>query len=152
MPAAIERFWAHVAMLEDGCWQWTGCRSPAGYGATNFGGHKIQAHRFAYICAYGPIPFGLEIDHLCRFTSCVNPRHLEAVTHQTNVLRGQGVAARRAAQTHCIHGHEFNIENTLLKRDGTRCCRPCRNRRDSVFRGKRRAGLLPPRPSKAKNQ
>lgn len=68
-----------------GCWIWTGLRNEWGYGTA---GSRGLAHRVMYEQANGPIPEGLELDHLCRERACVNPLHLEAVTHTQNVLRG----------------------------------------------------------------
>jgi len=88
-------FWAHVE--PDGeCWRWIGTRTPKGYGqmhATK--GQRVYAHRWAYERFVGPIAAALVIDHLCRNTSCVNPAHLEAVAHRTNIIRGQIAKAYR---------------------------------------------------------
>lgn len=46
------------------------------------------AHRVTYEHYVGPVPEGLELDHLCRVRNCVNPAHLEPVTHLLNVRRG----------------------------------------------------------------
>ena len=77
-------FWARVEKTQgaDGCWLWQGV--DALYGM--FRG--TVAHRLSYEDAYGPIPQGLEIDHLCSVFLCVRPDHLEAVTHVINVMRG----------------------------------------------------------------
>lgn len=69
------------------CWFWTGTRSDEGYGSVRWEGPMLKAHRVAYELLVGPIPEGLEIDHLCRVTSCVNPAHLEPVTPAVNVAR-----------------------------------------------------------------
>ncbi len=102
------------------CWMWTGCRDGKGYGKANFKGKHVAPHRFSYELHNGPIPAGLEIDHLCRTTSCVNPAHLEAVTRAENMRR------RTEAQTHCKRGHEFTPENTRYhSATGSRVCRAC---------------------------
>ena len=120
------RFVRHIA--RDGeCLIWTGAKAK-GYGM--FGrGRKgtgwIAAHRFTWELLRGPIPKGLELDHLCRNHACVNPDHLEVVTHQENCLRGASPPARNALKTHCVHGHPFDKANTRFKREGRRQCRTC---------------------------
>lgn len=99
----------------------------------------VSAHRWAYEHFVGPIADGLVLDHLCRNTSCVNPRHLEPVTQQENVLRGSAPAAINAAKSHCVNGHEFTAENTYLRPNGWRICRICRALADR----KRRNGSAP---------
>lgn len=89
-------------------------------------------HQVIYEMIIGPIQQGLELDHLCRNHGCVNPAHLEPVTHKENVLRGTSPAAGHAKQTHCDRGHEFTPQNTLLYDGGRRRCKTCtlaRNRR-----------------------
>lgn len=90
-----------------GCWEWTGAVDLNGYGVVYGNGRMRKAHRVLYEKANGTVPHGLELDHLCRNRKCVNPDHLEPVTHRENILRGVGTAASRARQTHCKHGHEF---------------------------------------------
>jgi hypothetical protein len=76
---------------EFGCWIWIGSMHPKGYGLFCAGGRKIYAHRYLYEYLNGPVPPGLELDHLCENKACVHPDHLEAVTHAENMRR----AARR---------------------------------------------------------
>lgn len=122
---AIERFWSHVEK-SSGCWTWTAGRNRAGYGTFSLFGQSWLAHRFAYITEVGAIPLGLQLDHLCRNTSCVRPDHLEPVTARVNLLRSDAPTARKARQTHCIRGHAFTPENTIVRRDGRgRECRSC---------------------------
>lgn len=73
---------------ETGCWVWARGPGPSGYGVKSVNGKRVRAHRHYYEQAKGPIPDGLQIDHLCRNPACVNPEHLEAVTQAQNTRRG----------------------------------------------------------------
>ncbi len=126
------RFWPKVNKTST-CWLWTGSISSGGYGGFGIRGTAKKAHRVSYELIVGPIPEGLELDHLCRVRHCVNPNHLEPVTRQENVRRGvgwagdYGNAGKRRRRTHCNHGHEFTPENTQVRSDGLgRACRTCR--------------------------
>lgn len=135
----VDEFMTRVRVQPDGCWKWTFPvqRSRHGlYGCCHWLGVGMGAHRASWLIFRGPIPEGLEIDHLCRNTRCCNPDHLEPVTHRENVLRGVGLAAVNARKTHCIRGHEFTPENTI--RNGRkRACRTCVNEAQRVNRLKR---------------
>lgn len=122
----------------DGCWQFTGALTSYGYSQVRLGTGRPCAlgHRVAYEALIGPVPDGLELDHLCRNRACVNPAHLEPVTHQVNLLRGQTINASKAQQTHCVNGHEFTADNTRIYRDGTRRCRACDRIRTAGYRAK----------------
>lgn len=112
---------------ESGCWEWQGAKGPLGYGRWMPKGGKMSlAHRVMYERHKGPIPAGLSLDHLCRNPSCVNPDHLEAVTHRENCLRGIAPVAVNAVKTHCANGHPFDAFNTYIRPDtGTRQCKAC---------------------------
>jgi HNH endonuclease len=122
-----QRFWAKVAQHPSSCLMWTAAADPStGYGRIGIDGRRtMTAHRVAYEFAYGPIPEGLVIDHLCRNRTCVNFAHLEAVTNVENIMRGESPWAKKARQTHCVHGHEFTPENTRRAPNGTRRCVAC---------------------------
>lgn len=117
-----ERFVAKVDKT-DSCWLWMAHTNRDGYGCF-WDGKQFKAHRWAYERYVGPIPEGLQLDHLCRVRHCVNPEHLEPVTQQENISRGQaGWAATRI--THCPKGHEYSPENTHMRADRRRECREC---------------------------
>jgi hypothetical protein len=123
----LVRFWEKVETT-DTCWLWRGGpKDPGVYGQFTLHGRQELAHRFAYESLVGPIPSRHTLDHLCRNPRCVNPEHLEPVTHRENILRGTSPAAANARKTHCPRGHPYDEENTVMYRGG-RYCRACRRR------------------------
>lgn len=134
MESLDARFWAKVRKSAQ-CWEWTAYRVPAhgkpGYGQFWNGRKLVLAHRYAYERARGPIPAGLQIDHLCRNKACVNPAHLELVTTQENTRRAAPFM-RRAA---CKYGHPLD---GVRPGNGDRYCITCNRRRATAHTKKRR--------------
>ena len=128
------------------CWLWTGAKSPSGYGCVTrwVEGRNVttQAHRRAWELVNGSIPSGFEVDHLCRTRACVNPEHLELVSHQDNVARGRpaiGKATRNGRKTVCSRGHQLSGANLAVHIDRhtghrRRICRTCRKDRAREWR------------------
>jgi hypothetical protein len=122
-----EVFWSHVNKTGS-CWEWMGWTigkrgKRDAYGAITRQGRRILAHRQSYEWMIGPIPDGLEIDHLCNNPMCVRPDHLKAVTHRENVLRSAtGIMAIHFRQSHCKYGHELTVDRYEPKR---RRCEVC---------------------------
>lgn len=122
-------FWSRVEIAQTGCWLWRGTVKPDGYGLTHDFTRKssIHAHRWSYEFLKSDIPKGFELDHLCNVRTCVNPAHLEIVTHAENVKRA---AANRS---HCRNGHLLSPENIHVikackSRSTYKACLECFNR------------------------
>jgi hypothetical protein len=122
------RFWDRVDVRHPlGCWIWTSTLNTHGYGVLQIDGRNFYAHRYAFLALRGGIPSGLELDHLCFTRACVNPDHLEPVTHRENLRRSHTVANINAAKTHCKRGHPLDGDNVQLTNRGrSRRCRACR--------------------------
>jgi hypothetical protein len=134
-----ERFWPKVNKTES-CWLWLAAVTD-GYGMFWLDRRYQKAHRVAYEMLVGPIPEGLQLDHLCRVRNCVNPAHLEPVTALVNQQRGVGTFAdTHGKKTHCVHGHEFTADNTYWFTNSRgfrgRMCKACCRDRDRAKRGK----------------
>lgn len=136
------RFWAKVDSSDIlGCWAWKGARVQDGYGQFRGGssGKAIAAHRYAYEMLVGEVQPGMELDHLCRNRICVNPLHVEAVTHRENILRGVSPPSRNAAKTECLKGHPLSATNTYIHTTtGSRVCRTCANDRERMYYSERK--------------
>lgn len=129
---------------ETGCWVWQKSQVGAGYGGISFNGRKTTTHRLSYILFKGPIPVGLEIDHLCRNRLCCNPEHLEAVTRKVNRRR----AIPFNLKSVCKRGHPLSGYNLLPRHRNCRICHGVstlrnKKRRDAEARAKRYDEMSP---------
>ena len=139
----LESFMTRVVKLPDapGCWLWTGYLSPQGYGMCRLNGKLTVAHRVGLELLGLQCPDGMEADHRCRVRECVNPAHLEYVTHRENVRRG---LRGEAMLTHCKNGHEYSPDNTgrYPCNDYRRKCRKCARIYWKRYEARKRAGLV----------
>lgn len=103
-----ERFEEKYFVAPDGCWLWTDYVWANGYACFKMNGKSRRAHRVSYELYVGYIPDGLHVDHLCGKRSCVNPYHLEAVTHTENIKR-------RAYTKLCEHNAGISTCNSGCK-------------------------------------
>lgn len=139
---AVTPLWLRIVTAierdANGCWLWTKKLNNMGYGHMGVRGKLHYPHRIAYAEFVGPIPDGLQLDHLCKVTRCCNPAHLEPVTGRENLRRGDGFAGLNARKTHCLRGHPFDERNTAF--EGTaRKCRACAAAYQRALRARRKA-------------
>jgi hypothetical protein len=118
------------------CWVWEGSVDGKGYGLLRVGGALEKAHRVAYELVVGPVPEGLQLDHLCRLRRCVRPSHLEPATNRENTLRGAAPNVALHLAGLCSRGHAVEGDNRAP--DGT--CRRCARERWRRWDARRRAG------------
>ncbi len=128
-------------VIDGSCWRATKGIRKDGYCQIQLTGKrapKVLGHRLSYEHFRGPIPEGLQLDHVwargCRFRDCINPSHLEPVTQAVNINRGTQRQRTReyfdafwANRTHCDHGHDLAEVGIHTVRNGHRWCRACRS-------------------------
>lgn len=129
------RFMAKIDRSAE-CWVWVAHLDRHGYGMFYVGGKMVLAHRFSYQTFVGEILPELELDHLCRNTCCVNPAHLEPVTHQMNVDRGDSGLHQRI-KTHCPQGHLYSGDNLRINYAGRRVCKACERAKTMRYQARR---------------
>ncbi len=114
-----------------GCYLWLGYVDKDGYGEFRLGTGKYQkfrAHRLSHELFVGEIPDQYDVHHKCHLRCCVNPLHLQALDRRTHIMEftDGNPSFKNSRKTHCIHGHEFNEENTIRSADGLhRHCKQC---------------------------
>jgi len=135
VESVSSRLMRHRNITVSGCWEWLGGRTKNGYGLTNVGSRSggakrktVYVHRASFELNVGPIPNGLELDHLCRNRLCFNPNHLELVTRAENTRRGIGpmmLARINGGKKVCKNGHLFMGSN-IIRRGPSGRWRKCR--------------------------
>ncbi len=147
--SALQRFMRRVIVSPSGCWELNSKVKNKRYLSFFDGAHAQTASRFIYEKMVGKIPKNKELDHLCRNTRCVNPYHLQSVTHRENLMNGKlgKLGHWNKAKTHCPHGHQYTKENTYIYHETNggfgRQCRTCGRNRD---RNKRSGARVSPCP------
>lgn len=138
-PKLPSRFWEKVDLDErSGCWLWRASVDRGGYGQFYWGNRLRGSHVVSYEVLVSEVPEGLLLDHLCRTRRCVNPGHLEPVTHAENIRRGESFNGNK---THCPQQHPYSGANLRLK-NGKRECRLCHNKRELERMRRVRSGVV----------
>lgn len=138
---AYNRFFAKIQIdPQTDCWLWTASKTKNGYPRFHLNGKWAAAHRIMYQWTFGQIPPDKECDHICDLRGapepnrhCVNPDHIQIVTHRENTLRGKTIPALNITKTHCPQGHEYTEENTWVGKRVSRTCKLCSNSRTLAY-------------------
>ena len=120
---------------ESGCWNWSAGLTDDGYGSVWLVDTSVQVHRAVWSWNRWLVCYSRELDHLCRNRRCCNPEHLEMVTEEENIRRGESAAGHNARKTHCPQGHPYSGTNSR----GERICQPCERETKRRHREKRRS-------------
>lgn len=142
----------HIFCLAEPCWEWQRART-TGYGRVHYQGRLQSTHRAIYEHLIGPIPEGLQLDHICVNRICGNPTHTHPVTQRENLLTGSGFAGCNYSVTHCPSGHAYNAKNTYIYKlpngHTGRRCRECNRLGQVKCNVRRKSGIAPePRAKK----
>jgi len=115
--------------------------NPSGYAITNIGDKKARTHRLEWAKVFGPIPEGFDLHHKCYNKGCINPDHLEAMSHSEHMKLSRkeeeiSFGSRQllaSLRMKCKQGHFFTTENTYMYK-GYRYCRTCNKEKVRRFR------------------
>lgn len=131
------KFLEKIALGPTGCWLWLGTINREGYGLVwTDENPQCFAHRHAWSLSGRSLPEGMHVHHRCRVRRCVNPDHLDLLTH------AEHMGAHKEFTTHCANGHAFTVETTYVYPNGTRDCRICRTRRRAEYRQKQKTARV----------
>lgn len=145
IPADLpDKIRARITVNDSGCWVYP-TKAKDGYArvsvrsdSTKSGYTTVRPSRVMYEAEVGPIPEGLELDHVkargCTSNACCNPAHLEPVTGVENKLRADNPIMLNALKTHCPAGHEYTEENTYRTATGGRLCATCQKDWQKAYR------------------
>jgi hypothetical protein len=126
-------------LAEGPCWIWTAGKNDSGYGTARHVDFKTnRAHIIVYTLLSGAYNADLQIDHLCRNRSCVNPAHLEPVTQKENLARGFGIGSINSRKAYCSKGHALEADNVTILPRGERRCKKCHVERNVRSRSNQR--------------
>jgi hypothetical protein len=120
----LTRFVSKFQVGPTGCWLWTAGKFDSGYAAFWLRNKTRRGHIVAYEHCWGPVPAGLQLDHvICDTQHCVCPWHVVPTTPQINTQRRSD---RRARNRFCPQGHPLYGDNLYIDPRGNRQCRVCR--------------------------
>ena len=148
-PSVEQRFFDKVTYTPT-CWIWHAAQDGHGYGHFYYQGKVRKAYWAAYVMQVGPVPSGLELDHICRVQLCVNPLHLEPVTKQENMRRGYWPPMVSSRRDCCEQGHAYTPENLYVASTGHRYCRTCKRERWNLKPCRRCGGPKTPHCGRAR--
>ena len=125
----IEADLQRLAKRDGECIRWTGTHNQGGYGRVRVSSkHYRVVHRVAYELERGPIPAGMELDHLCRVRDCFNLAHLEVVSPSENTQRSHRNGVPLRDMNYCIRGHRRTPDNIYTRPNGVPECAECKHR------------------------
>jgi hypothetical protein len=139
VPVA-KRFWSKVKKTS-GCWLWVGStkhKDPSrAYGEIRVSGRKRPATQVMWELKHGkPWPKGMLACHTCDTPLCVHPDHIFVGTHKDNsqdaLKKGRLVVAGNRLRSHCKRGHAFAGDNLIVRPNGHRICRTCKDLRNKA--------------------
>lgn len=130
----ITNFFNKVNKTE-ACWFWLAAKDGVGYGISTANGKTLRAHRVSWLIAYGELPKGKDLHHICENKDCVNPRHLTPLDHAYHLkLTEKNPTTINSKKTHCLRGHSLSGNNLVANKLkwGKRICKTCdRTRRNN---------------------